>query len=559
MPPDIPAAKRAGLPVDLDRLTAEGDDWLSPEERYALKMHGVCVQAQPGVFMIRIRTGGSVEATAARGLADLADEFAGGWVHLTTRQQVQLHHVGARNVTTVLQRVRDLGLTTRSTCGHTMRGVMSCPDAGVGLEEPFDCGPDARAVGASILARTPGLDTRMPQRINVAFGGCADCRDHAKLNDLAFVSVVESDGELGYELWMGGSLGKTNPTFGFKALDFVPRRHVLAAANALFDVFVEHSDFDDPRKGRLKFLVRKVGEERLTELFLEAYARERQRSWPEPQHVSTPLSSSIATILASAPEGGWGSGVRPQRVPGYAMVTVHVPLGDVDADDLRVLADIADILGDERLHVTKNQNVMFRHVRIEEVPTLREMTGVLGLGLEGADQAGDVRACTGGPVCSLALTPAQRLGAELFGHPALLRNSGLRVHISGCPNACAQHQIADIGLSGGKVTIAGATMLGYHVWLGGDLRAGRMAQIVGRVSGSDVPAIVNAVAGVWEALRERRETLSDTVARFGLDAFQAQIAAVFRGRWEPGPEPAISLASADRFAADHRLPMVVGA
>src|SRR5207249_2036187 len=198
--------------------------------------------------------------------------------------------------------------------------------------------------------------------------------------------------------------------------------------------------------------VRKVGEARLLELFLEAYARERQKTWPEPQHVSTPLSSSIATILASAPEGGWGSGVRPQRVPGYAMVTVHVPLGDVDADDLRV-------------------------------------------------------------------------------------------HISGCPNSCAQHQIADVGFSGGKVTIAGSTMLGYHVWLGGDLRTSRMAQIVGRVSGSDVPAILSAVAGVWEALRERGETLSDTVARYGLEAFQAQIAAVFRGRWEPGPEPAITLAS----------------
>ena len=141
MPPDIPGAKRAGLPVDLDRLTAEGDEWLSPEERYALKMHGLCAQAQPGVFMVRVRVGGVLESDAARGLARIADDYAGGWIHLTTRQQVQLHHVGARDVTTVLGQIRRLGLTTRSTCGHTMRGVMSCPDAGVGLEEPFDCYP----------------------------------------------------------------------------------------------------------------------------------------------------------------------------------------------------------------------------------------------------------------------------------------------------------------------------------------------------------------------------------------------------------------------------------
>lgn len=559
MPPDIPGAKRAGLPVDLDRLTAEGDEWLSGEERYALKMHGVCAQAQPGVFMIRIRTGGSLDADAARGIARLADEYAGGWIHITTRQQAQLHHVGARDVTTVLGQVRRLGLTTRSACGHTMRGVMSCPDAGVGLEEPFDCYPDARATADSILARTPELDTKMPQRINVAFGGCTSCRDHAKVNDLAFVSMVAPDGELGYELWIGGSLGKSSPILAFKALDFVPRRHVLAAANALFDVFIEHGDLDQPGKARLKFLARKLGEDRVLELFLEAFERAKQQPWPDPHPVTTPLSSSIATILASAPEGGWGSGVRPQRVPGWAMVTVNVPLGDLDTEDWRELAAIADDLADEHLYLTKNQNVMFRHVRIEEVPVLRERLEVLGLGLEGADQARDVRACTGGPVCSLALTPAQRLGAELLDHPVLLRNSGLRVHISGCPNACAQHQIADVGFSGGKVTIAGSSMLGYQVWLGGDLHTGSLAQVVGRVSGSDVPAILGAIVGVWEALRERGETLSDTVSRFGLDAFQAQIAAVFRGRWEPGPEPALTLAPEPLTVPDRRLPMVVGA
>jgi sulfite reductase beta subunit-like hemoprotein len=556
MPPDIPAAKRAGLPVDLDRLGREGDAWLTPEERYALKMHGVCIQAQPGVFMIRIRTTGVMESDTARMLATIAETHGGGWLHLTTRQQVELHHVGARDVPGVLEAVRVAGLTTRSTCGHTMRGVMWCPDAGVGLEEPFDCHPDARATADSILARTPGLDARMPQRINVAFGGCAECRDHARINDLSFVSVAQPEGELGYEVWIGGSLGKTNPTLAFRAIDFVPRRDVLAAANALFDVHIEHSDFDDPRKGRLKYLVKRLGEPGLTDVYREAFERSRQLPWPAPQPVSRPLSSSIAAILSRAPEGGWGSGVRPQRIPGWAMVTVNVPIGDIDAGDLRVLARLADDFADEHLYLTRNQNVMFRHVRIEEVPVLREALGRLGLGLEGTDQARDVRACTGAPVCSLALTPAQRLGSDLLAHPALARNSGLRIHISGCPNACAQHQVADIGFSGGKVTIAGNSVLGYQVWLGGDLRAGVVGDVVGRVSHSDVPAIISAIVGVWEALRERGETLSQTVARYGLEAFQAQIAAIFRGRWEPGPEPPESSDPETLTVPDHWIPAV---
>jgi sulfite reductase beta subunit-like hemoprotein len=113
----------------------------------------------------------------------------------------------------------------------------------------------------------------------------------------------------------------------------------------------------------------------------------------------------------------------------------------------------------------------------------------------------------------------------------------LRVSISGCPNACAQHQIADVGLSGGKVTIDGVWMLGYQVWLGGDLAKDRMGRVVGRVAEADVVSITEAIVGVWEALRERGETLSDTVNRIGVAGFDAQIGAVFRGRWAPGPEP----------------------
>ncbi len=557
MAPNIPAAKRAGLPVDLERLTAEGDDWLSPEERYALKMHGVCAQAQPGVFMIRIRAGGVIETDAALQLADIADEFAKGWIHLTTRQQVQLHHVKARDVTMVLSRLRAAGLTTKSSCGHTMRGVMWCPEAGVGLEEPFDCSFDAKDAQDSILSRTPLLDTQMPQRINIGFGGCTSCRESAQINDMGFVSKINSEGELGYELWLGGSLGKSSPTLAIKAIDFLPRRDVLPAVNALFDVFTTHGDFDQPAKARLKFLIRRLGKDRFLGLFLDQLAEARRKSWPEPKHLSLPLSSSIASILAQAPEGGWGSGVRPQRVPGWAMVTVNAPLGDVDTEDWRILTTLASDLADENLYLTPNQNVMLRHVSLDAVPLIRDVLSSVGLGLEGADQSQDVRVCTGGPVCLLAITPSQRVGAELLEHPALLRNSGLRVHISGCPNACSQHQIADIGFSGGKVTIGGASILGYQVWLGGDLRLGAIAQVVGRVAQADVYAITSAIVGVWEALRERGETLTDTVMRFGLDAFQAQISAIFKGRWESGPEPAETITGPH----PHRsyLPMAVGA
>ncbi|MGH2771614.1 MAG: nitrite/sulfite reductase [Actinomycetota bacterium] len=500
-------------------------------------MHGVCAQDQPGVFMIRTRTDGSIDTAAARGLASIAEEFGKGWLHITTRQQVQFHHIAAENVVEVLERIRALGLTTRSSCGHTMRGVMSCPLAGVGLEEPFDCSVDARAVTKSILAMTPDLDTKMPQRINVCFGGCEDCRHHALVNDVGFVSKISPEGELGYELWLGGSLGKSSPTLSIKAVDFLPRREVLPATHALFDLFTTHGAFDQPLKARLKYLIKKLTEPVFLELFEEFFERARQKQWPEPKPLSTPLSAELAGILSCAPEGGWSTAVRPQRIPGYAMVTVNVPLGDIDSTDMRVLAELADVHADQKIYFTRNQNVMFRHVHIGGIIELRARLAEIRLGLEGADSAQDVRACAGGPVCTLALTPAPGVAAELLNHPALLRNSQLRVSISGCPNACAQHQIADVGFSGSKVTISGATMLGYQVWLGGDLSRGRIGQVVGRISEDDVFTITGAIIGIWEAMRDRGETLGDTVHRKGLDAFGTQIAAVFKGQWAPGPEP----------------------
>ncbi|HVL98332.1 MAG TPA: nitrite/sulfite reductase [Egibacteraceae bacterium] len=547
--PDIPAAKRAGLPVDLDRLTADGDAWLSPEERYALKMHGVCAQAQAGVFMIRVRVpGGRLPAGTARGVARVAERHGRGWVHLTTRQQFELHHVAARDVTAVLAAIADLGLTTSSTCGHTMRNVMACADAGVGLDEPFDCLPDARAVSDAVLARSADLNCRLPSRVNIAFGGCPPCRDHARVNDAGFVSTVREDGALGYELFAGGSAGKA-PFLAVPLEQFVPRHDAVAAAEALVEVFAAHGDVDRPAKGRMKFLIRDLGELRFAELFAAAYDGARGRPRPAPAPVAPADDTQVAAVLACAPPGGWSSGVRPQRTPGRALVTVAVPLGDVDGEDLRMLARLAEELGDATLYLTRNQNVALRDVALEAVPHVRQRLASCGLGVRGADQASDVRACTGGPVCALAITPAQSAGAALAAHPALARNTGLRVHVSGCPNSCAQHQIADLGFSGGKVTVGGSPVLGYQVWLGGDVPAGVFGRVVGRVAEADVPAITEAVTGIWEALRHRGETLSQTVNRLGVDAFKAHIDALCAGRWAPGPEPA-------HAEPDRSLPLV---
>ncbi len=534
--PNIPAAKRAGLPVDIARLATDGDDWLSPEERYALKTWGICTQLQDHVFMIRIRVPGGVIPTAqARGTARLAAQFGEDWLHLTTRQNVELHWVHDRSVPAVLDQLTGYGLSTRSACGHTVRNVMASEDAGVGLDEPFDCLPDARMISDALIGRSAELNVTLPSRLNVALGGSPRCRHDALVNDIGLVSIVE-DGVAGYEVWAGGSLGKA-PQLAVLLAPFVARTDVLAAVEAVVDVFVDHGAFDEPSKGRLKFVVDRLGPDRFRATWQGAFEAATARPHPAVAPVALVDEVDKAGILAESPPGGWRAGVRPQRRPGQASVTIDIPLGDISSAEMDLFCDLADRHGDGFLTFTRDQNVTLRNVPLSAVGAIRATLGERGLFLLGEGRHAQVRACTGSAVCALGITDSPGAGRDLSIRGSLHRNPALRVFASGCPNSCAQHQIADIGLSGAKVRVSGRTVDGYQVFLGADLDDHHLGEVVGRVGAEDLGLAVDAIVGTWEALRHHGEILGRTARRIGLDAFANQVTAALQDRWAPGDEP----------------------
>jgi len=533
--PDIPRAKRAGLKVDLDRLAREGDGWLTPEDRFALKTHGVCAQEQAHVFMVRNRVpGGVLPSGPARGLARLARAYSHDWLHLTTRQSVEFHWVQDRKVTELLEQVGRIGLTNRSACGHTMRNVMCSEEAGVSLDEPFDCLADAKAVSDTILARSAELNCELPGRVNFAFGGSPRCRHDALLNDGGFVSTVV-DGQAGYQLWAGGSLGKS-PFLAVKVADFVPQPDVLVAAEALIDVLVAHGDFENPAKGRMKYAVQRLGPEAFRAAWDQAFAAARERPHVVPPPVEVLGQADRVKILRVVPSGGWSAGVRPQRQVGTTMLTVAVPMGDLCGADFDLLANLADRHGDGALNLTRDQDVVLRNVAVPAVVEVRRALAERGLYLLGESRVAAIRACTGSAVCALGITTAPDAGMSLLKSPALARNSSLKVNVSGCPNSCAQHQVGDIGLAGSKVRVGGQSRDGYQVFLGADLDAEQVGEVAGRVAAEDVPAVVEAIVGIWESMRHGPETLGRTVRRLGLEAFAANIEAAMHERWATGPE-----------------------
>lgn len=537
--PNIPAAKRAGLPVDLPRLTAEGDGWLTPEDRYALKTHGVCVQGQPQVFMVRVRIPGGVAPTGqVRGLARVAARHAEDWLHLTTRQNVELHWVRDRDVEGVLASLARHGLSTRSACGHTVRNVMCSEDAGVGLDEPFDCFPDARLISDALIARSAELDVTLPSRVNIALGGSPRCRHDALVNDAGLISTVV-DGVPGYEVWAGGSLGKA-PALAVMLHPFVPRTEVLAAVEGLVDVFVAHGHLDEPARGRMKFVVADLGPDRFRAAWQEAFDAARDRPHPPVPEVEVLPEADRVEILRLVPPGGWSAGVRPQRTPGLASVTIDLPLGDTCSSEIDLCCDLADRHADGHLTFTRDQNIAFRNVPLAGVAPIRAALAERGVHLLGEGRTAQIRACTGAAVCALGITESPVAARNLAGNAALQRNSSLRVFVSGCPNSCAQHQMGDIGLAGSRVRVHGRTTDGYQVYLGADLDEHEIGEVVGRVADADLDAAVTAIVGTWEALRHPGESLGRTVRRFTPEAFSQQITAALADRWAAGPEPAES-------------------
>jgi sulfite reductase beta subunit-like hemoprotein len=537
--PNIPAAKRAGLPIDLDRLTTEGDGWLTPEDRYALKTYGVCTQGQPGVFMVRVRVPGGVLLTSqAHGLARLARRFGPDWLHLTTRQSIEFHWVPAAQVQELLAGIERLGLSTRSACGHTLRNVLCSEDAGLGLDEPFDCFADARMLSESIVARSAQLNVTLPSRVNVSVGGSPRCVEDARINDVGLISTI-IDGVAGYELWVGGSLGKA-PQIGVRIAEFVPREQIAAAVDAVIEVFVAEGDLEHPAKGRLKFVVDRLGIDEFRRHWLTALDRTSHLPRPALTPIERLEEADRVAILSVVPAGGWSTGVRPQRTPGRALVSVDVPLGDTCASEFELLANLADLHGDGALMVTRDQNVTLRNVPVPDVAAVRARVAGRGLHLVGESDAASIRACTGSDVCAIGITDSPDAGRRLAERPSLRRNGALRVHVSGCPNSCAQHQAGDIGLAGSKVRIGGRTTDGYHLFVGAQVAEGLIGQAIGRVAEADLARAVDALIGLWEAVRQPDESLGATVRRIGLDALAAHLAVVLAERWAVGPEPELA-------------------
>lgn len=535
---DLEKIKQEGLGIDFARLREEGSRALTAEDYYRLKTYGICSQKHPGYFMLRTRIpGGSVTYPQVMALADLAETHGRGWGHLTVRQDLELHWVRVEESLEIFEKLEAIGLTTRSACGHTLRNVMACAHGEIAPDGLFDVRPWAKRITDYFVKRSDLINPNMPNRLNVYFAGCSDCAPDAAINDIGFVAVdrLTDDGRraFGFELWVGGSLG-AHPMLGFKLKEFVSLADALPACQAIFAIHMKFGN-RNKAKSRLKYLIEQWGQPRFADLFEKVFLE--KRNLPENREALLPaptdreprpaLLRRLGNAVLPSTRALLSPGAIPQRQHGYARLTIAVPLGEIRAAQLRAVGKISKWYGNGQIHFTKEQEVALHWIPMRVLNRVVRALGRVGLSLKGGGSR--LLACPGTEFCTLAVTNAQGSARDLLKHfqpeasekDALWRS--ISVHLSGCPNSCVKHQVADIGLAGTMTPVGDLRRFSYQLFLGGKVEGGVRLGVMVR-KGITEEAVVPTVDALLDLILENRlsgETFQETVVRLGTDTVAA--------------------------------------
>jgi sulfite reductase beta subunit-like hemoprotein len=481
-----------------------------------------------------------VTAPQLERLADVADEFAGGKSHLTTRQNIQYHFVPLERVSDLMHKLADAGLTTREACFNTVRNVTACPLAGLSHDEAFDVRPYARKVAYAFLRKQ--LTDNLPRKFKIAFDGCAhDCMASA-INDVGLHALVR-DGKRGFRMTVGGGLGPL-PVEAQLLDEFVPEERLVSRCEAVIRVFNKYGNRQNKNTARLKFVVRERGWDWVREEIEKAYQDilahggiDTPEMVPEGfggfQSHPQPLGQGALLPMVSTNGSGdseydrwYKTNVRNQRQAGYAMVTIRVDQGNLTADQMRGVARIAADAGDGLIRVLIDQNLLLGFIPLGRVKRVYTALGELGLNGAGASEIQDVTTCPGAYSCNLGLTKSMNLGAALqqtvreYDDP-LVRN--LSIKISGCPNSCGQHWIADFGFYGNARKVNGREIPYYQMLLGGGYdRDGvmRFGLAVQSIPARLAPAAVQRILDHYIAHRADGESFREYVMRHKIEFFR---------------------------------------
>jgi sulfite reductase beta subunit-like hemoprotein len=535
---------------EFDDFDTEADKFLrgeTPEDvfiGFRLKQ-GVYGQRQPNVQMIRVKLPmGGVNPEQMEAFASVAEKYAPlKKGHITTRQNIQLHHVPLPDAAKAIRELAEVGLSSREGCGNTVRNVTGDPYAGITEGEPFDITPYAGAY-VRYFVRHPTTQL-MPRKIKTAFTGTEEDVAITPIHDIGFIAR-ERDGVRGVSICVGGGTS-IMPRVAPILYDFVELDNgdYLKVTEAVLRIFDRQNWLRPNRaRARIKVLIDKIGIDAFREMVEEElkgdwvnerdFDVERLRfDYDEEAHAPPPPGSY------STPNGDIAeferfreANVKPQRQAGFSAVTVKVTRGDLTPEQFRGLAAIMREYTGGFARTTVQQNLVLRWVRDELVYDVWRRLGELGLNDAGALEVNDVVSCPGTDSCKLGITSSMGLNAAIQKRVEEMNITDpltRQVHIkmSGCPHGCGQHHIGSIGFYGASLKVGGRQVPAYIPHIGGNFEGGDVAfgaRLKSRIPAKRVPDAVERWLRMYEAERNEGETFNEYAGRVGKERFEEEIA-----------------------------------
>jgi sulfite reductase (ferredoxin) len=498
------------------RLHQEGK--IDPERFRSLRLaRGVYGQRQQGVQMVRIKIPlGKITVKQLLRIADISDEYSNGNLHLTTRQDVQIHYISLEKTPELWAKLEQDDITLREACGNTVRNITASSIAGIDPKEPFDITPYADALFRFFL-RNP-IQENLGRKFKIAFSSSEDDTAFTFIHDLGLIPKVKIvDGKIvrGFKVLIGGGLG-AQAILAQVAHEFLPDDQLVPFAEAVVRVFDRHGERNNRHKARIKYLILKIG---LNE-FLRLVEEERLALKSKTFSVNTEIHARgipnknekekvYTTLKVSNDEKykKWlDTNVFEQKQQGFFAVGVRVPLGNIHSSKARPFAEVIKKYAADDLRITLNQGFLLRFVPKGALLSLYKELDLLDLAVPGFDSVGDITACPGTDTCNLGISNSTGITLELEKviqneYADLLYDKNLKIKISGCMNACGQHSLAQIGFHGSSLKAGAHIVPALQVLLGGGVIAdgtGRISDKVIKVPSKRGPAVLRTILDDYE-------------------------------------------------------------
>ncbi|KAF2989089.1 NirA family protein (plasmid) [Methylocystis sp. MJC1] len=493
--------KREEHPFDAyPRLVEQANENAPPKpaENFRWRYYGLFyVAPAQSAYMLRLRIpNGALTHWQFAGLADLAEAMGGGYLHVTTRANLQIRQIEPRNAATIVEAVQDLGLWSKGSGADNVRNITGTPTAGVDPQELIDTRPYARAMHHHILNDRSLYG--LPRKFNIAFDGAGLIGALEDTNDIGFQAVEILDGHgiapgVYFRLTLGGITGHKD--FARDTGVIVRPEEAVGVADKILRVFIEHGDRTNRAKARLKYVLDAWGVDKFLAVVEEKLGRSLTRA-PIDAIAARPRQDRQAHI-----------GVHKQKQTGLNWIGVALPLGRLTPAQTRGLADIARSFGDGCLRLTVWQNVLVTGVKNDDVARAVEAIEALGLSTQASPIRAGLVACTGSFGCRFAAADTKQDAAAIADHCDATApiDTPINIHLTGCHHSCAQHYIGDIGLIGARVPVndEGDAVAGYHILAGGGFgeAAGIARELFLNVKAEDAPKTVAAILRAYRGAR----------------------------------------------------------